>query len=617
MSNRDDYKPIPCIEDVSVPVGQLSNYVRDIIEVMRRFGTKAAFYGHASAGCLHIRPLVNLKREDGVRIMEELTEQALGLAIRYGGVLSGEHGDGLQRSHLNEKLFGTKLYNAMKELKAAFDPDGIFNPGKVVDGSSNIDDLRYGKDYKTTEIKTYLDWSSDKGLSGAVEMCNGQGVCRKLDEGIMCPSYIATRDERDTTRARANALRAVVSGTVPIEQLSSKEMHGVFDLCISCKACKTECPSGVDVAKMKIEFLANYNSAHGISVRDRLFAYVHETSRIASPIAPLANLISSNRVARLVLSKLGIHPNRSLPLLSNEKFTDWFKNRPDLHKNFINFLQNKTDVKTVLEVGCGNGAYPIKFKELFLNKEYEGIDIGKPAIEYCNKNSNFKFILGDFIKMKIDKKRDLVFSLTVIDHVYDIEGFLSKIVQACKKYAFVSSYRGYFPDKQKHSMLWVNSKGCYFNDLSVKEIKRTLRKNGLSEDELTRQNAKYEKLEYSFDDDDRAIVDDFRQGKLVVFVHKGKLLGGIIVAMNAGELFQELVLANSANLDIKEIFNKLINLEIDKKIDELNAHQNELNDLLNNYMLTGETPRIVNEKLEKNLKNYVLFTIYQQNIKNF
>ena len=328
MSNRDDYKPIPCIEDVSVPVGELSNYVRDIREVMRRFGTKAAFYGHASAGCLHIRPLVNLKREDGVRIMEELTEQALGLAIRYGGVLSGEHGDGLQRSHLNEKLFGTKLYNAMKELKAAFDPDGIFNPGKVVHGSSNLDDLRYGKDYKTTEIKTYLDWSSDKGLSGAVEMCNGQGVCRKLDEGIMCPSYIATRDERDSTRARANAFRAVVSGQIPTEDLSKKEMKDVFDLCISCKACKTECPSGVDVAKMKIEFLANYNSAHGISVRDRLFAYVHETSRIASPIAPLANLISNNRVAQLVLSKLGIHPNRSLPLLSNEKFTDWFKNRP-------------------------------------------------------------------------------------------------------------------------------------------------------------------------------------------------------------------------------------------------------------------------------------------------
>jgi FAD/FMN-containing dehydrogenase/Fe-S oxidoreductase len=333
MSARNDYKPIPCIEDVSVPVEKLANYVRDILEVMNRLGTKAAFYGHASAGCLHIRPLVNLKSEDGVFVMEELTEEALGLAIRYGGVLSGEHGDGLQRSHLNERLFGPKLYHAMQELKEAFDPDGIFNPGKVVDGSSNIKNLRYGKDYKTAEIKTYLDWSSDKGFSGAVEMCNGQGVCRKIDEGIMCPSYIATRDERDTTRARANAFRAVLSGQIPTEDLSKEEMKDVFDLCVSCKACKSECPSNVDAAKMKIEFLANYNAVHRISVRDRLFAYVHETSRIASSVAPLSNFFSDNRITQWILSQLGIHPKRSLPHLASEKFTDWFKNRPVYSQN--------------------------------------------------------------------------------------------------------------------------------------------------------------------------------------------------------------------------------------------------------------------------------------------
>ncbi len=199
MSRRDEYKPIPCIEDVSVPVHKLSEYVRDIMDLIKKLGTEAAFYGHASAGCLHIRPLVNLKTENGIKIMEELTEQALGLAIKYGGVLSGEHGDGLQRSHLNEKLFGHELYRAMQELKTAFDPDGIFNPGKVVDSAYDRNTLRYGENYKTYKLKTHLDWTRDNGFTGAVEMCNGQGVCRKLGEGIMCPSYIATRDEKHTT----------------------------------------------------------------------------------------------------------------------------------------------------------------------------------------------------------------------------------------------------------------------------------------------------------------------------------------------------------------------------------------------------------------------------------
>ncbi|NIP39839.1 MAG: FAD-binding protein [Candidatus Dadabacteria bacterium] len=327
MSRRDDYKPIPCIEDVSVPAGELSNYVGDITEVMSGLGAEAAFYGHASAGCLHIRPLVNLKTASGVEIMRELTEQALGLAIKYGGVLSGEHGDGLQRSYLNEKLFGSEIYGVMKELKSIFDPENMFNPGKVVDAPADFKNLRYGNDYKTEAIKTRLDWSNDDSFAGAVEMCSGQGVCRKLDEGIMCPSYIATRDERDSTRARANALRSVLSGKLPIARLASKEMHDVFDLCISCKACKTECPSGVDGAKMKTEFLASCNNVHGISVRDRMLSSVHEISRASSKISPFANLFLNNVITKRLLSKFGIHEQRSLPNLSKETFADWFSNR--------------------------------------------------------------------------------------------------------------------------------------------------------------------------------------------------------------------------------------------------------------------------------------------------
>lgn len=327
MSSRGDHKPVSCIEDLSVPVDTLPGFVSDISDLIKRMGTRAAFYGHASAGCLHIRPLVNLKTGDGVSTMKELTEEGLKLVLKYGGVLSGEHGDGIQRSYLNEKMFGAELYEAMKELKAAFDPDGLFNPGKVVDAPASDENLRYGKDYKTYEISTYLDWSSDRGLAGAAEMCNGQGVCRKTGEGIMCPSYMATHDERDSTRARANALRAVLAGKLHTESLTGGEMYEVFDLCLSCKACKSECPSQVDAAKMKLEFLAHYNAVNGIPLRDRLFGDVHKMSRIASHAAELSNFMIGNPVTKKILSGLGIHPERSLPALAGERFTDWFYGR--------------------------------------------------------------------------------------------------------------------------------------------------------------------------------------------------------------------------------------------------------------------------------------------------
>lgn len=327
MSKRDDHKPIPCIEDVSVPVERLPEYVSDVSKLIGRLGTSAGFYGHASAGCLHIRPLVNLKTGEGVRMMRELMDETFDLALRYGGVMSGEHGDGLQRSYLNEKLFGSELYRAMKELKSAFDPAGIFNPGKVVDSQNPVDNLRYWKKPGPISIDTHLDWSSDNGFAEAVGMCNGQGVCRKLGEGVMCPSYMATGDERDTTRARANALSAVLYGEMGIETLSGEEMRGVFDLCIACKACKTECPSRVDAAKMKTEFLARYHAVHGISLRDWFFADVHRMSRIASLAPQLSNILIGNPVTKGLLSRIGISHERNLPLLSGDSFTRWFHGR--------------------------------------------------------------------------------------------------------------------------------------------------------------------------------------------------------------------------------------------------------------------------------------------------
>ncbi|HML95090.1 MAG TPA: FAD-linked oxidase C-terminal domain-containing protein [Thermodesulfobacteriota bacterium] len=328
LSRRGDYKPIPCIEDVSVPAARLAEYVADVTELIGRFSTKAGFYGHASAGCLHVRPLVNLKTGGGVTAMKELMDGAFGLAVKYGGVMSGEHGDGLQRSYLNERLFGPGLYRAMRELKEAFDPRGLMNPGKVVGPAPPDEDLRFGEGYRPYEIRTYLDWSSDEGFAGAAEMCSGQGVCRKLGEGIMCPSYMATRDERDTTRARANALRAVLSGRAGKEFLTGSEMRETFDLCISCKACKSECPSAVDAAKMKSELLAHYHDVHGLPLRDRLFGNIHALSRAAAVFPALSNAVMGSGAGRSILSRIGISGERTLPALSGESFTEWFRKRP-------------------------------------------------------------------------------------------------------------------------------------------------------------------------------------------------------------------------------------------------------------------------------------------------
>lgn len=324
MSKRGDYKPIPCIEDVSVPVNQLASYIKDLTSLISSLGAKAGFYGHASAGCLHVRPLINLKTSNGSSLMKELTDETFKLAIKYGGIMSGEHGDGLQRSYLNKQLFGNELYNAMVELKNLFDPENLLNPGKIVEAQQPQYNLRY--DYsKSNNIDTILDWTEDNGFLGAVEMCNGQGVCRKLDDDIMCPSYIATRNERDSTRARANILRNILNGELDIHELYSDEVKDVFDLCIMCKACKSECPSKVDAAKMKMEYLAHYHKRNGYSLRDKLFANIHSASSYGSYLPGFVNTINS-LVTNYISEKVGISSQRKLPELSKTKFTDLFRN---------------------------------------------------------------------------------------------------------------------------------------------------------------------------------------------------------------------------------------------------------------------------------------------------
>ena len=325
MSDKSRHKPVPCIEDVSVPVENLTDYTKDLLRLLDEFGLNAAFYGHASAGCLHVRPLMDLAEENGVMNMTRLTERTLELVLRHSGVMSGEHGDGLQRSHLNRRLFGEDLYSVMKQLKSVFDPKGTLNPGKVVNGEDPSEKLRAKKPVGSFPV--FLDWSREGGLAAAAAMCNGQGVCRKTAGGIMCPSYRATLDERDTTRARANLLREVLCGRMGGDAVYEKEFYGVFDLCIGCKACRTECPSGVDVGKMKTEFLAGYKHEKGFTARDLLFGRVHEISSARSALPRFFNKTLESYPARKLLLLAGIDDRRKLPPIAEKTFSSWFSER--------------------------------------------------------------------------------------------------------------------------------------------------------------------------------------------------------------------------------------------------------------------------------------------------
>ncbi len=329
MSIKGDHKPIPFIEDAAVPTEHLADYVARIDEFCRGLDTRVAYYAHASAGCVHIRPLVNTKSAAEIAKIPEIMEFTVGLLHGYGGALSSEHGDGRARSWINERFFGSDLYGLYQHVKRTFDPDNILNPGNVVDAPHVGENLRYGPDYGVIDLPLHVDFSEDQGFDRAVEMCNGAGICRKLTAGTMCPSFMATREEEHSTRGRANALRAAISGKLPHAELTSKRMYEVMDLCIECKACKAECPSSVDMAKIKLEFLAQYHEANGVPLRARLFGNIATASRLGSgPWAAAINGILGNGMVRALMEKtLGISRHRALPAFAAEPFTAWFRRR--------------------------------------------------------------------------------------------------------------------------------------------------------------------------------------------------------------------------------------------------------------------------------------------------
>ena len=314
MAMKGDDKSLSFVEDTAVAPGKLRDYIERFLLIVRDHGTTAGVYAHASVGCLHVRPVVNLKTAAGVKSFESIANAIADLVLEFGGALSGEHGDGLVRGAFTEKMFGPVLYDAFRTVKRTFDPAALFNPGKITGSPPITENLRYGAGYVTPDPVTFFDYAEHGGLGRAVEMCSGLGACRKTLEGTMCPSYMATREEKHSTRGRANTLRLAMAGRLGDAALTDHDVREVLDLCLECRACKAECPVGVDVARFKSEFLAGYWQRHGMPLRTRVIGHAHRLAKTGSAFAPLSNLVAQSAAGRWINEQLlGIDRRRTPP----------------------------------------------------------------------------------------------------------------------------------------------------------------------------------------------------------------------------------------------------------------------------------------------------------------
>ncbi|MFQ5462673.1 MAG: FAD-binding and (Fe-S)-binding domain-containing protein [Phycisphaerae bacterium] len=325
MSKPGDAQPYAFVEDSAVDPARLAEYIRRFQNLLAEEGVAAGYYAHASVGCLHVRPILNLKRNDDVRRMERIAERVSDLALEFGGAMTGEHGDGLIRSCWLEKMYGRTLVEAFAKVKSLFDPIGIMNPGKIVDAPPMTKHLRQGADFQSRPVHTALDFSVHGGMAGLVGMCSGVGQCRQDGVATMCPSYMATGDEQHTTRARANALRVALSNRGLLDGLDDEHLTDVLDLCLLCKACKTECPTGVDMARLKVETLHHRNLRHGVPPGARFIADFPDVARRASRFPRLANAIAGSKWMRsLAERRYGLDRRIAPPRFAPQTFRAWF-----------------------------------------------------------------------------------------------------------------------------------------------------------------------------------------------------------------------------------------------------------------------------------------------------
>jgi len=423
MSLEGDAKPYPFIEDASVPPEELAEYVQEFEAVLDDHGTSAAYFAHAGAGTLHVRPILNLKDGQDIETMHAITGDVTSLVLDHRGAFSGEHGDGLARTEFNPTMYGPELWAAFKELKSAFDPDWRMNPGTVVyrdegdvadpddlrpgEPADSRERLRYGADYQSVEPATTLDFSEEGGFSDLVELCNGCGTCRQTDSDVMCPTYRASGSEIASTRGRANMLRAAISGDLPEGELYTERFQTeVLDVCVGCKACASDCPTGVDLAKLKAEAKHQYHEREGAGLRERLFADVHRLLALGSTLAPVSNWATSLPGTDWLASQaLGVAPERDLPTFQRETLTDWFAAResispadptdrvllvPDPFTEYTNAAPGKAAVRVLEAAGVevaladprpsGRPAHSLGFLERARDRAEAMVDALAPAV---------------------------------------------------------------------------------------------------------------------------------------------------------------------------------------------------------------------------------------------
>ncbi|CAI48817.1 FAD-dependent oxidoreductase (GlcD/DLD_GlcF/GlpC domain fusion protein) [Natronomonas pharaonis DSM 2160] len=412
LGRTTDEKHISFIEDTAVPPENLPEYVAEFRELLEANDTFASFYAHAGPGCLHIRPLVDTKTTAGIEQMDAIAEGATDLVAEYDGSVSGEHGDGRARTRWNRKLYGDEVFGLFEELKAAFDPDGILNPEQVCGDVDPTEALRFDPDYEFDPgFEPALRWDNDNGFQGMAELCHGCGGCRGPQEttgGVMCPTYRAADEEIQSTRGRANALRAAASGRLDAAATDPEFMREVLDLCIGCKGCSNDCPSEVDLAKLKAEVTYQHHREHGASLRDRLFANIDTVAALGSRLAPLVNRLSSlPGSGRIAEKALGIARERSPPTFERESFVDWFERRdptvavsetdhrvvllPDTFTNYVDTDVAKAAVR-VLEAagvhvdiveagGTGRAAYSKGFVETAAERAQDTVEAVEPYVE--------------------------------------------------------------------------------------------------------------------------------------------------------------------------------------------------------------------------------------------
>lgn len=360
-------KPLAFIEDAAVPLEHLPQYIDQVVKICEKYGTHPAMYAHASVGLIHVRPILDLRRPEDVDKMKNIANEAFELVVKYGGSWSGEHGDGMVRSPFNERFFGAKLYNAFKEVKKLFDPDNLMNPGKIVDAEPMDVNLKYGGGYKDGVVPSQFNYKNEGSFMESVHMCTGVGECRKTIGGTMCPSFKATRDEEHSTRGRANALRLAMSNQLDDEGLASPRLHQALDLCLSCKACKSECPSNVDMAKMKSDVLQLYYDKHGAKLRDKLIRdSAKASSRFAGALSGIVNAVQHTFLFKSAIHRLaGFDKRRTLPDYAKEPFFKWFEKNGDSQPKqdkqvvlfadtYLNFHEPQVGISAFeLLTGCG------------------------------------------------------------------------------------------------------------------------------------------------------------------------------------------------------------------------------------------------------------------------